>query len=120
MLAGATAYALGELFEWRASLDAKWYEAKAFYAVIAGSALAGLAIAAVPVSPIRALYGAAVINGIAAVPAIVATLWIAQSARVMGARFVLAGWRWWVGWFTAVVMFAAACGTVADVLASLG
>jgi Mn2+/Fe2+ NRAMP family transporter len=120
VLAGATAYALAEIFGCRASLDAKWYHAKPFYAVIAGSALAGLAVAAAPVSPIRALYGAAVINGIAAVPAIVAMLWIAQSPRIMGTRFVVAGWRRWVGWFTAAVMFAAACGTIADVVGNLG
>jgi Mn2+/Fe2+ NRAMP family transporter len=120
VLAGATAYALSDLLDWRASLDAKWYQAKAFYAVLSGSALAGLAVAAAPVSPIRALYGAAVINGIAAVPAIVVTLWIAASPRVMGARFVVRGWRRWVGWLTALVMFAAACGTIADLAGKLG
>jgi Mn2+/Fe2+ NRAMP family transporter len=119
VLAGATAYAIAELFEWRASLDARWYQAKAFYAVVAGSTLAGLAVAAAPISPIRALYGAAVINGIAAVPAIVATLWIAESPRIMGVRFVLRGWRRWVGWLTAAVMLAAACGTMFDVWESL-
>jgi hypothetical protein len=38
----------------------------------------------------------------------------------MGTRFVVAGWRRWVGWFTAAVFFAAACGTIADVVGNLG
>jgi len=114
VLAGSVAYAIGDLFEWRSSLEARWDQAKPFYATLAAVTLAGLAIAAAPVSPIQALYWSAVVNGIAAVPVIVATVWIATSPRVMGKRFAVRGPRRALGWLTAAIMLAMAAGTIVE------
>jgi NRAMP (natural resistance-associated macrophage protein)-like metal ion transporter len=113
VLAGAAAYALAEIFGWRASLEARWDQAKPFYALLAGVTLVGLGIAAAPINPVRALYWSAVINGVAAVPVLAATVYLAASPAIMGKRFAVSGWLRAMGWLTATVMAVAAVGLVA-------
>jgi Mn2+/Fe2+ NRAMP family transporter len=59
-------------------------QARAFYAVIAASIMVGLAMDFVGVSPIRTLYLAAILNGIAAPPLLVLILLLACSKAVLG------------------------------------
>ena len=71
VLAGATAYAVGEGRRWPVGLARKPKEAVAFYAVLALSAGIGIALNFTPINPISALYWSAVINGVLAVPVMV-------------------------------------------------
>ncbi|HMB95598.1 MAG TPA: divalent metal cation transporter, partial [Tepidisphaeraceae bacterium] len=70
VLAGSAAYAVGEALKWPTGLDRKALEAKGFYVVVAVSTLLGLAInfplvqKHIHLTPIRALFWSAVINGI--------------------------------------------------------
>ncbi len=66
VLAGASAYAFSELFKWKEGLSKKFVQAKGFYGVIIVSLLIGLALNFLNINPIRALFYAAVVNGIAA------------------------------------------------------
>ncbi|MEI8324213.1 MAG: divalent metal cation transporter, partial [Betaproteobacteria bacterium] len=67
VLAGSAAYALCEAMGWRWGLERKASDARGFYGVIAVSVLAGLAIQYSPISPMKALFWSAVINGVVAV-----------------------------------------------------
>jgi len=60
-------------------------QARAFYAVIAASILVGVTMGFVGVSPIRALYLAAILNGVAAPPLLLLLLLLARSRAVLGA-----------------------------------
>jgi Mn2+/Fe2+ NRAMP family transporter len=68
VLAGSAAYALAEAMDWSEGLEQKATDARGFYGVIAVSVLAGLLIQYSPISPMKALFWSAVINGVVAVP----------------------------------------------------
>jgi NRAMP (natural resistance-associated macrophage protein)-like metal ion transporter len=84
VLAGSTAYAVAETLGWREGLARRVSQARAFYAVIAASILVGVAMNFVGVGPIRALYLAAILNGVAAPPLLVLILLLARSKAVLG------------------------------------
>jgi len=86
VLAGSTAYALSEAFRWKEGLWRTLRTAPGFYGVIAGAMLVGLALGFVGLSPIRALYLSAILNGLAAPPLILLMLVLANSKVIMGER----------------------------------
>jgi Mn2+/Fe2+ NRAMP family transporter len=63
-LAGSAAYAFAEVFRWRHGLDAQLPGARQFYTVIALSILCGIFLVFAQVSPVKALYLTAIINGL--------------------------------------------------------
>ena len=85
VLAGSTAYALSEAFGWNEGLSKTFRQAEGFYIVLGASMLAGLAVHFSPLDPIRALYYAAILNGLTAPPLIVLMIVLARSRR-MGER----------------------------------
>ncbi len=84
VLAGSTAYAVAEAFHWREGLSRRLKEAPGFYAVIVASMALGLALVGIGVNPIRALYLAAIFNGVTAPPLILLIIILARSQRVLG------------------------------------
>jgi NRAMP (natural resistance-associated macrophage protein)-like metal ion transporter len=84
ILAGSTAYAIAEAAGWREGLARRLSQARAFYAVIAASILLGVAMDFAGISPVRALYLAAILNGLAAPPLLVLILLLARSRAVLG------------------------------------
>jgi len=84
ILAGSAAYAMSEVFNWRASLDLKFRQAYGFYSVIILATVTGLLINLISINPIAALVYAAVINGIVAVPLIFLIALIARNKKIMG------------------------------------
>jgi Mn2+/Fe2+ NRAMP family transporter len=107
VLAGSGAYALAEAMGWKFGLERKLADARGFYAVIAVSVLAGLLIQYSPISPMKALFWSAVINGIVAVPLLVVIVLIASRKSVMGA-FTASRTIVILGWITVAVMGLAA------------
>jgi Mn2+/Fe2+ NRAMP family transporter len=107
VLAGSAAYALAEAMGWKSGLERKPNNARGFYGVIAISVLAGLVIQYSPISPMKALFWSAVINGVVAVPLMVVIILIASRKSVMGAftssRAIIV-----LGWIGAAVMGLAA------------
>ena len=84
VLAGSTSYALAETFGWREGLSLKMSQARAFYFVILGSMMCGLAMNFVGLNPVRALYWSAVLNGLAA-PPLIAMIWLlSRRKHVLG------------------------------------
>ena len=103
MLAGATAYAVGESRRWPVGLARKPKEAAAFYAVLALSGGIGIALNCTPINPISALYWSAVVNGVLAVPVMVLLMLMARHRTVMGS-FVIGGPLYWLGWLSTAAM----------------
>jgi Mn2+/Fe2+ NRAMP family transporter len=107
VLAGSAAYALSEAVGWKAGLERKAKSARGFYGVIAVSMLAGLFIQYSPISPMKALFWSAVINGVVAVPLMVVIILLASRKSVMGA-FTSSLPIVSLGWIGAAVMGLAA------------
>jgi NRAMP (natural resistance-associated macrophage protein)-like metal ion transporter len=84
VLAGSTAYAVAETLGWREGLGRRVSQARAFYAIIAVSILVGVGMGFAGVGPIRALYLAAILNGVAAPPLLLLILLLARSKAVLG------------------------------------
>lgn len=111
VLAGSAAYALSEASGWTSGLEKKWREAPAFYTVITLSVLIGLGIDYAPIDPIKALFWSAVLNGVIAVPIMIATMLVASSRHEMGDFIATLSQRWF-GWIATAVMAAAALAMI--------
>jgi Mn2+/Fe2+ NRAMP family transporter len=112
VLAGSSAYGISEIFGWRASLEDKPYKAKAFYTVITLGMAIGVAIDWSPVSPMKALFWSAVINGVAAVPILVGLMIVVSRRDIMG-EFTASPMLRLFGWLATGVMAAAAIAMIA-------
>lgn len=107
VLAGSAAYAVGESRGWQCGLDFKPWEAIGFYSVIGVATVLGLAIDYSGLDPMKALFWSAVVNGVIAVPIMVALMIVAGKHRQMG-KFVISRPVAVFGWLTTLVMSAAA------------
>jgi Mn2+/Fe2+ NRAMP family transporter len=107
VLAGSGAYALSEAMGWKSGLERKANDARGFYGIIAISVLAGLFIQYLPISPMKALFWSAVINGVVAVPLMVVIILLVSKKSVMGA-FTVSRPFIVLGWIATAVMGAAA------------
>ncbi len=107
VLAGSAAYALSEVFGWRSSLEDSAAQAGKFYSIIAISLLGALAIQYSPISPMKALFWSAVINGVVAVPLMVAIMTLSSKTSVMGAHVATLPMKI-LGWLATGVMALAA------------
>ena len=103
VLAGSTAYAIGEGRKWPVGLSRKPRQAIAFYTVLALSVLLGIGLNFTPIDPIKALYWSAVVNGVLAAPVMVLLMILVRDEKVMG-KFVVRGWLYWLGWMSTVAM----------------
>lgn len=110
ILAGSAAYAVSETFGWVEGLNRKPREAKAFYGAIAAATLGGVALNFLKIDPMRALYWAAVVNGLLAPPLMVVTMLIASNPKIMGEltikrRLAIGGWLSTIVMFTVALIF---------------
>jgi len=103
ILAGSAAYALGEALGWPTGLGRLPADAKAFYGTICVATLIGVFINFIDLDPIKALFWAAVINGVVAVPLMAVIMIMATRKRVMGS-FTLPRPLWAMGWLSTAAM----------------
>jgi NRAMP (natural resistance-associated macrophage protein)-like metal ion transporter len=115
VLAGSAAYAVTELAGIAGSLDAKPLSARLFYGTIAVTTLAGASLNGIGIDPARALYWAAVVNGILAGPLMAVMMLIVRNPRAMG-RIVISRSQMFFGWLATLVMIAASILFLAFVL----
>ncbi|HEY3583165.1 MAG TPA: divalent metal cation transporter [Casimicrobiaceae bacterium] len=106
VLAGSSAFALAESFRWRRGLDLSPLRGARFYSVIAISTLIGVGLGFTHIDPIKALYWAAVINGVISVPIMVTMMRMVANPEVMG-EFVATKRLAVLGWLATAVMAAA-------------
>jgi len=79
----SAAYALAETFRWNHGLNEKFKTARPFYSVIIVSSVIGIALDFADVSPIKALYWAAVVNGVLAPFLLIGILIVASDGKIM-------------------------------------
>ena len=82
-LTGSAAYAFAETYAWRQGLDKKLKRARSFYGVIMASMMFGMAFDFANLSPVKALYWTAVINGVLAPFLLLGILLVACDIKVM-------------------------------------
>lgn len=116
VLAGSAAYAVGEALKWPTGLNRKPLEARGFYGVLIVATLLGLAINfpfvqhRTHLTPIRALFWAAVMNGVVAVPIMVVMMVMSHNRKVMGGFTRASKTLRAVGWLATLIMAIAAIG----------
>ena len=108
-LSGSAAYAFAETFRWRQGLDEKLGSARAFYAVVIVSTVAGIVLDFLGVNPVKALFWTAVINGLLAPFLLIGVLFVASDKKIMREQPSSILSRVLVG-ATALIMFGAAFG----------
>ncbi len=84
VLATSSAYVAAETFRFREGLSEPLARAQRFYGTIVAGVLIGIGMNLLKVDAIKALFWAAVLNGIAAVPLIAVVVWLASNRAIMG------------------------------------
>ncbi len=104
VLAGSSAYAIAEAFDWKnRSLEMHPKMAMRFYGIIIFSTVVGVGLGFLNIDPIKALYLSAVINGVIAVPIMGVMLLMAARSEIMG-EWVIRKKLKTLGWLTVIVM----------------
>ena len=115
VLAGSAAYAVSEVFGWRAGLSRGFREARGFYLIIFAATGIGSLMAGLELDPMKALVWSAMVNGVISVPIMVVMMWIGQSHRIMG-RLVMSRRHRLFGWAATGVMAIAVLALLATSL----
>jgi Mn2+/Fe2+ NRAMP family transporter len=100
VLAGSAAYAVAETFGLRGSLELPANRALGFYAIVGAATLGGVALAATNINPITMLFWTAVVNGVVAVPIMIAMMLIVSGRKAIS----LPRWLKTLGWLAAALM----------------
>jgi len=117
VLAGSAGYAIAEIFQWRASLESKPRDAFGFYAVISAATILGIGFNFMGLDPVRALYWSAILNGLAAFPAMYAVMKLSSDAAIVG-TFRLPRGLCWLGWIATCTMLTASTAFLISSLAA--
>jgi len=100
VLAGAVAFPLAELFNWREGLNKSLRSAPGFYSALSAAVVMGVALNFFGVNPFKALLYAAVLQGLLAPALLVLLTLVASDRTVMGSHRN--------GWFDTTFGFLAA------------
>ena len=105
VLAGSAAYAVAEAAGWQGSLSLRLDkgEGRGFYGVVALATLGGVALCFAPIDPVRALFWAAVLNGVISVPIMAVMMVLASRRDIMGGHVIGRRLRW-LGWLATLAM----------------
>ncbi|WP_263769135.1 NRAMP family divalent metal transporter [Propionivibrio soli] len=103
VLAGSAAFAVSDVFGWRAGLSRGFHEARGFYGIIIAATAMGTVMGLLEVDPIQALVWSAIVNGVIAVPIMFVMMRIGQSAEIMGHLTMTPRHRFF-GWSATAVM----------------
>lgn len=84
VLAGSVGYAVSDALGIEEGLSKKFSKAKGFYLIIAASTIIGVLINLLGINTMQALYYAAIINGVVAVPLIFIIIKLSGDKRIVG------------------------------------
>ena len=115
VLAGSAAFAVAEIFDWKEGLEYQPRQAAGFYSIIVAATFIGVLIDWSPIDPMRALFWSAVLNGLAAVPLMIAMMVIVSRHQVMG-KFTATKPLLVLGWAATLVMTLASAAMIASVV----
>jgi Mn2+/Fe2+ NRAMP family transporter len=99
ILAGTSAYVIGDAFGWRGGLTRPFHRARPFYMVLLLSLAVGAAFTLIGIDPIHLLFVSSLVGGLATPVTLVFMLLAARDRRVMGDSRIsgrLAGLGWLV------------------------
>jgi Mn2+/Fe2+ NRAMP family transporter len=111
VLASSAAYGIGEGCQWRVSLERRPQQAVGFYCAIGIAITTGLLLNFLHINPVKALYWAAILNGLVAAPLMCVIMMMASNQKVMG-KFVIPPYLRWVGWCATAVMVCVCIGVI--------
>jgi len=117
VLAGSSAYAIGETRGWKTGLEPWPWKAPGFDGVIGAAMALALAVVFSPLDPIKALFWSAVLNGVISVPIMAAMMIVGSRRHEMG-RYVATTAQVVFGWIATAVMAAAVAAMFATGAAS--
>ena len=103
VLAGSAAFAVTESFRWRRGLNLSPTRGARFYGVIAAATMIGVGLGFTRLDPIKALFFAAVINGVISAPIMAVMMRMAGNPEIMG-QFVVTRRLKILGWSATAVM----------------
>lgn len=106
VLAGSAAFAVAESFRWRRGLGLSPLRGARFYGVIAAATMIGVGLGFTRLDPIKALFFAAVINGVISAPIMAVMMRMASNPKIMG-EFVVTRRLKILGWSATAVMAVA-------------
>jgi NRAMP (natural resistance-associated macrophage protein)-like metal ion transporter len=109
VLAASVCYGIGEACRWKTSLDRKPRQAIRFYVAITVATLIGLSLNFMHIDPVKALFWAAILNGLVAAPLMAVIMLMASNGKVMG-PLVIPQYLKLVGWLATAVMLCASIG----------
>jgi Mn2+/Fe2+ NRAMP family transporter len=112
VLAGSAAYGISEAMRWKSGLEVQPRRAPKFYLVLAIVMVAGMMLNFTHLDPIKALFWAAVVNGLVAPPLMVVMMLIATNTEIMK-TFTLSRNLRVLGWASTGLMFVVAVLSVA-------
>lgn len=115
VLAGSVGYAMADALGLKQGLAKKFSKAKGFYSILALATIVGLLMDLLGINTIRALYLAAIVNGVAAVPLIFIILRLARDRRVVKG-YQTSKIHTIIGWLTFAFMGTAVALMVAGLL----
>jgi NRAMP (natural resistance-associated macrophage protein)-like metal ion transporter len=107
VLAGAGSAGMAGLLGKRTGFSNSPRKAPVFYGLCAVGTLGGMALSLLSVNPIKLLVFVAVVNGVAAAPFIIVTMFVSSDRTIMG-EYVNGRAAKTLGWLTAMLMAAAA------------
>lgn len=84
VLAGSVGYAVSDALGIEEGLSKKFSKAKGFYLILALSTLVGMLMNLLGINTMQALYYAAIVNGVVAVPLIFIVIHLAEDKRIVG------------------------------------
>jgi Mn2+/Fe2+ NRAMP family transporter len=84
VIIASTGYATGAEFNWRCGLSLPVGQARGFYAVLAAGVAVGTVLALAGISPIRLLFVASIVAGVATPVGLIMLLLVAGNPRLMG------------------------------------
>jgi Mn2+/Fe2+ NRAMP family transporter len=109
VLAGSAAYAMGEAWRAPVGLTREPREALTFYITLVIATLVGIGFNFTPISPIKALYWSAVLNGVVAVPIMIILMMMTGKSTIMG-EFTIRGSLRAFGWISTAAMVLCVVG----------
>src|ERR1051325_29340 len=101
VLAGSAAYGVAEAFRLKGSLEMPASRAIVFYAIVSAATLAGAALTLSKIDPIAMLFWTAVINGVIAVPIMLAMMLVISRKDE---KLNLPRWLKVLGWLAAALI----------------
>lgn len=115
VLAGSVGYAVADSFGIKEGLSKKFSKAKGFYVVIALATGIGVLLNLLKINTMQALYYAAIVNGVAAVPLIAIIMKLANDEKVVG-KYKTPTKQKIVAWITLIFMALSVCLMIASMM----